>query len=194
MSATCPQCSASDQSVAVPHALEPTAEPPLDEPTRALLAPPPPPQPGRHRSVVATTFYALAGVFAVFGLLGLAKAFREDHEGAETVALIAYFVGALTVPGLLLAVGLITHVVSRRRHERGFVENYGPLHAVWQRNQHVWQAARFCHRCRVVFFPDAALRPDFPASPPIRPEQFPLWVVTAADRAYGFPNAPVAPS
>ncbi|MFE7190842.1 hypothetical protein [Kitasatospora sp. NPDC057541] len=194
MSATCPQCSASDQSVAVPHALAPTAEPPLDEPTRALLAPPPPPQPGRHRSVVAITFYSLSGVFAVFGLLSVTKSFREDLEGAETAELIAYFVGTLIVPGFLLAVGLIARVVSRRRHERRFVENYGLLHAHWQRHQHVWQAAWFCRRCRVAFFPDAVLRPDFPASPPIRLEQFPLWVVTAADRAHGFPNAPVAPS
>ncbi|MER5354458.1 hypothetical protein ABT093_29520 [Kitasatospora sp. NPDC002551] len=46
----------------------------------------------------------------------------------------------------------------------------------------------------MVFFPDTALRPGFPASPPIALDAFPLRVVTAAERAYGSSPFPVAPS
>ncbi|MER7705569.1 hypothetical protein ABTX81_22090 [Kitasatospora sp. NPDC097605] len=192
MSATCPQCSASDCTVTVPYALAATTHPPLDEPTRARLAPPPPPAPGPHKSTVATVFYALAGVFITLSVLPLARALREDLADAGAVEVIAVFLGALTLPGSLLTVGLIARAVSRRRHERAFADDYAVMNASWQRHQHVWQASWFCRRCHVAFFPDAVLRPDFLASPPIPLDQFPLWVVTATDRAYGFPPSPAA--
>ncbi|WP_380280188.1 hypothetical protein [Kitasatospora purpeofusca] len=196
MSATCPQCSASDQSVAVPHALAPAARPPLDEVARVQLLPPPAPQPGRLRLNGGTiTCYALAGVFtllAVLSLLGNRDA--EQLDGAEPAYVAGYLIGPFLIPFLLLLIAVVLHAVSRKGQRRRFTETLPAQQALWQRHHFVWQAAWLCHRCRVAFFPPAVLRPDVAASPPIPLDQFPLWVTTASDRTYGSPTPPVAPT
>ncbi|MEV6972607.1 hypothetical protein [Kitasatospora sp. NPDC093806] len=193
MSAACPQCSAPDQSVAVPHALDPAAQPPLDEQTRALLAPPPPPQPAPHRmGGAAICFYSLAGVFALLAVFALTRPRVDDPTSYGTAYALGYFIGPFLLPALFAGIAAIIHAVSKGRHGRRAAESLPQQQAFWQRNHAVWQAAWLCRRCRVAFFPDGVLRKDFAASPPIPLDQFPLWVVTAAERAYGA-AAPVAP-
>ncbi|MFE6866757.1 hypothetical protein ACFVFS_09380 [Kitasatospora sp. NPDC057692] len=195
MSATCPQCSAPDQSVAVPHALAPTAQPPLDEAARAQLVPPPAPQPGRLRLNGGTiTFYALTGVLTLLAVLSLFGNHDADLDGAEPAYVAGYLIGPFLFPLLFLLIAVVLHAVSRKGQHRRLAETLPAQQALWQRHHFVWQSAWLCRRCRVAFFPAAALRPDVAASPPIPLDQFPLWVVTASDRTYGFPTPPVAPN
>ncbi|MFF2352336.1 hypothetical protein ACFVVL_21440 [Kitasatospora sp. NPDC058115] len=192
MSATCPQCSASDCTVAVPQALAPGAQPPLDEPSRARLAPPPAPQQAPYRmGGTAISFFVLAGVFTLGSVVSLITESGAD-EGYDAAYQLGRDMGRFLVPVLFLCVALASHTVARRRHLRDAARPNPMQQTLWQRRHQVWQAAWFCHRCHVAFFPAAVLRPDFPASPPIPLDQFPLWVVTATDRVHGFPPSPAA--
>ncbi|MFD7581766.1 hypothetical protein [Kitasatospora sp. NPDC059817] len=183
MSATCPQCTAPDQSVLMAHALADTTAP-LDDSTRALLYPPPEPQPApAEPSTGAIVLFVLA---AVFGLLGVLSQLRDDEDlsGYDSAYQLGYHVGPFILPAVLLVIGLIVWTVSRSRHRRAVERGLPEQRALWQRHLHVWQAGWLCRRCQVAFFPDASIRPDFPASPAIPVEQFPLWVMTAAERAF----------
>ncbi|MFE2724222.1 hypothetical protein [Kitasatospora sp. NPDC059327] len=190
MSATCPQCATPDRSVPVSHALGDTAQP-LDEPLRALLSPPPEPPPaGEGLSGAAIALSVLAAVFCLLGVLSLVRN-REELAGYDPAYRTGYLMGPFVLPLILLAIAAIVEVVKRNRRPR--VSGAGSPEEVARRKQHllVWQAGWLCRRCRVAYFPEESIRPGFPASPAIPPEQFPFWVMTAAERAFGPDARPV---
>ncbi|MFI8082076.1 hypothetical protein ACIF6L_14970 [Kitasatospora sp. NPDC086009] len=188
MSATCPQCEASDRSVPVSRALADTTEP-LEEPVRALLAPPPEPKPARELSGGAIALSALAAIFAVVGILSLVRD-REDLSGYDAAYRAGYLAGPFILPLILLGAAAIVELVARSRRRPGSGSPEEEAHR--QPHARVWQAGWLCRRCRVAFFPEASIRPGFPASPAIPLEQFPHWVMTAAERAFGAQARPVA--
>jgi len=73
---------------------------------------------------------------------------------------------------------------SRRKGPAG-----SPEPARWQQQMAVWERARLCRTCKAAFWPDGVLRADIPASPMIPIDQFPLMVVTMAERAHGMQYA-----
>ncbi|MFJ9611395.1 hypothetical protein ACIRS1_34160 [Kitasatospora sp. NPDC101176] len=191
MSAACPQCAAPDHAVPIPRAV---ADPstPLDGPTRALLAPPPEPRPAPGQAGTASTvLYGIAAALAVLGVVSLLHGAR-DLDRYDAAYRLGYRLGPFVLPGLLVVCGLIVQAVSRRRRRQAAAIVLPAQKAQWQRNLSVWQAGWLCLGCRAAFFPDAAIRPDFPASPALPLDQFPLWVMTAAERAFG-PTSPPVP-
>ncbi|MFJ9950663.1 hypothetical protein [Kitasatospora sp. NPDC091207] len=194
MSATCPQCAMPDRSVPVSHALVDTAQP-LDEPLRALLSPPPEPPPAREGlSGAAIALSVLAAVFCLLGVLSLIRN-RGELAGYDPDYRVGYLMGPFVLPLILLAIAAIVEVVKRSRRSRASGgPGAGTPEEVARRKRHllVWQAGWLCRRCRVAFFPEASIRQGFPASPAIPLEQFPLWVMTAAERAFGPDARPVA--
>ncbi|MGV9268277.1 hypothetical protein ACWDRR_26840 [Kitasatospora sp. NPDC003701] len=184
MSAPCPQCAAPDQSVAVSQALADTTRP-LAGPTRALLAPPPGPRPAEEGlSGAAISLSVLAAVFGLLGILSLVRN-RTDLAGYDPAYRVGYLVGPFVLPLFLLAIAAIVEVVKRSRRPAAPAAASPEEEARRQLHTRVWQAGWLCRRCQVAFFPEASIRPGFPASPAIPVEQFPLWVMTAAERAFG---------
>ncbi|WP_327681822.1 hypothetical protein [Kitasatospora sp. NBC_00458] len=193
MTATCPQCTASDEAVAVPEALA-DARRPLDEPVRAQLAAPLllPPEP-EGVGGGAITCYVLAGLVGLLQLRSLVAEKSRDEEVRDAAYQAGAVLGPWIVVALLLGIGVAVQVARRRRRAAKARAAGLPTREEWspelrdqrKRQFRVWEAAWLCRRCLVAFFPDGAVRPDFPASPAIPVGEFPLWVVTAAERAFG---------
>lgn len=185
MSATCPQCAAPDQSVAVSQALADTTQP-LAAPIRALLSPPPAPQPAEEGGLsgAAISLSALAAILGVLGVLSLVRD-RADLAGYDPAYRVGYLAGPFVLPLFLLGIAAIVEVVKRSRRRAAPASSSPEETARRQLHARVWQAGWLCRRCQVAFFPEASIRPGFPASPAIPVEQFPLWVMTAAERAFG---------
>ncbi len=187
MNAECPRCAESDQTVSVPHTLTDAGHP-LGAPERGLLLPPPPPVPAAvGRSKAAVALYAVAGVITVLGLMNAANGL-PDLEDADASYRMGYLLGPLIFSTPLALVGLVVQLASKRRRVQVAENGAGARHAVWERCHRVWQAAWLCRRCRVAFFPEGSISPDYPASPAIAVAQFPMWVTTTAGRAFGVPN------
>ncbi|MGW4897031.1 hypothetical protein ACWEQL_32940 [Kitasatospora sp. NPDC004240] len=183
MSATCPQCAAPDQSVALPQVLEDAVQP-LDKPTRALLAPPPRPQAAKGGTPEgAVAFFAASGLSL---LLGVAKLLSggESLERNGVAYQMGYRSGWFLLAGVLLLIGLAVRSNAKDKAKES-AEELPAKEAQWELHHRVWQDGWLCRRCRVAFFPEGAIRPDYPASPAIPVEQFPVWVTTAAERAFG---------
>jgi uncharacterized membrane protein len=156
------------------------------------LSPPAEPRPAPvEESAGAIVLFVLAAVFCLIGVLTLFRK-DEDLDGANAAYRLGYHLGAFVLPALLLVIGLIVRVVSRKRRRRSAERGLSEQQAHWQRHLRVWQAAWLCQHCQVAYFPEASIRPGFPASPAIPVEQFPLWVMTAAERAFG-PIPPAIP-
>ncbi|MEU6235148.1 hypothetical protein [Kitasatospora sp. NPDC047058] len=182
MRATCPQCATPDESVPVPQALTDPGRP-LDEPLRALLAPPPEPPPIRIGvSGSAVTLFSLAGGFCLLGVLTQLTS-HEDLDGFSDAYRLGYRLGPYIIPALLLVTGLIVQVVSRRSRTRKADSRRAEQWAYWKRYHQVWQAGWLCRRCGVAFFPAAAVHADQPASPPVAVDRFAGWVAAAATAA-----------
>ncbi|MFC5890965.1 hypothetical protein ACFP0N_39040 [Kitasatospora aburaviensis] len=185
MNAPCPQCTASDESATVAQSLV-DIDRPLDEATRALLSSPPEP-PGMSGAAIA--LFCLAGLFALGGVRGL----LVDNGGSSDAAYQAgRTLGPFLFAAILAGAALAANAVTRRRRRAAQQGRAAaPTRAQWEQHRRVWRAAWLCRRCQVAFFPAASLRPDFPASPAIPVEQFPLWVVTTAERAFGTTAPPL---
>ncbi|MFJ6621392.1 hypothetical protein ACIQOW_27940 [Kitasatospora sp. NPDC091335] len=173
MSVTCPTCAAADGTVAVRNALL-DSDRPLDPPTRELLSMPS--EPGGTTGA-AITLFVLAGLFGLLGLRGL---FSGDGGGSSDMAYqLGYRYGAFLVAAILLGIGLTVH--SDHRSRRGDTAGQWPrTYDQWQKLHRVWRATWLCRRCRAVFLPAAALRPDFAASPAVPVARFPQWAETIA--------------
>ncbi|MFF2045929.1 hypothetical protein ACFVVX_36465 [Kitasatospora sp. NPDC058170] len=184
MIATCPTCTAADETVAVRNALL-DADRPLDPPTRELLSMPP--EPGGTTGA-AITLFVLAGLF---GLLGLRALFSGDGGGSSDVAYqLGSRYGVLLVALILLGIGLAVHSGHRSRRS-DTADQWPRTYEQWQQLHRVRRATWLCRRCLVAFLPAASLHPDFAASSAIPVAQFPQWTATIAqggDR----PGAPTA--
>ncbi|WP_395298297.1 hypothetical protein ACF9IK_36190 [Kitasatospora hibisci] len=186
MNAPCPQCAASDESATVAQSLV-DIDRPLDEATRALLSSPPEPA---GMSGAAIALFCLAGLLAVSGVRGLLT--DDDGSSSDVSYRLGYTLGPFLVAAILVGVALAVNAVAQRRRRaarRG--QGAAPTRAQWEQHRRVWRAAWLCRRCQVAFFPAATVRPDFPASPAIPVDQFPLWVATTAERAFGTTAPPL---
>ncbi|WP_354641134.1 hypothetical protein [Kitasatospora camelliae] len=147
------------------------------------LAPPPPPPttaPAGQRQELRAGAKAVIAVCALLASSSLLRTLTDD-----TVYTGAYGAGqnfAKVLPVLVLAA---TWYFGRRTVPGPEPELVVRLRAEYTRRMQVWEHARYCTACRTAFWPAGVLRPDFPASPPVPQEQFPLMVATMADRAYG---------
>ncbi|MFJ3794195.1 hypothetical protein [Kitasatospora sp. NPDC090091] len=159
---------------------------PLDEATRALLSSPPEPA---GMSGAAIALFCVAGLFALGGVRGL---LADDGGSSDNAYQAGRAVGPFFFTAILVGVALAVNAVAQRRRRAAQQGQAAPTRAQWEQHRRVWRAAWLCRRCQVAFFPAASLRPDFPASPAIPVEQFPLWVATTAERAFG-PTAPPLP-
>ncbi|MET9618472.1 hypothetical protein [Kitasatospora indigofera] len=161
---------------------------PLGAPERGLLLPPPPPVPAKvKRSNPAFVLHTVAGVITVLWLMNLAKGL-PDPEVTDASYRLGYLMGPLILSVPLAVAGLVVQLATRQRRVQVAEEAAGARHAVWERCHRVWQAAWLCRRCRVAFFPEGAVSPDYPASPAIAVAQLPMWVTTTAERAFGVPE------
>ncbi|MFD0273528.1 hypothetical protein ACFVHB_06360 [Kitasatospora sp. NPDC127111] len=152
---------------------------PLDEPTRALLSPPPEPA---GMSGAAITLFILAGLLGLLGLRGLLS--NTGRAGSDAAYQAGYALGPFLLAAILLAAGFIVHTASRRRRLRTAAP-HPQQREQWQRLRQVWRAAWLCRRCQVAFLPSGSIRPDSPASPPIPLTEFPHWMATTAERSNG---------
>ncbi|MCG6494432.1 hypothetical protein [Kitasatospora sp. A2-31] len=186
MNAPCPQCAASDECATVSQSLV-DIDRPLDEVTRALLSSPPEPA---GMSGASIALLCLAGLFALGGVRGLLA--DDDGSGSDTAYQAGRTLGPFLFAAILAGVGLAVNAVAQRRR-RAAQQGQGaaPTRVQWEQHRRVWRAAWLCRRCRVTFFPAASIRPDFPASPAIPVEQFPLRVATTAERAFGTTAPPL---
>ncbi|MEE1781469.1 hypothetical protein PUR71_00710 [Streptomyces sp. SP17BM10] len=174
MAVACPQCGAPDECVPVPQAL---ADVRLDGGVRALLAPPPQPEPVRVRMHTASiVLFSVAGFFLLSGLVSLLNSTASLDDGN-----VAYragrIVGVFLLPGILTAIGLVVHVKARAKRTWAAEQGLPERQAMWQRHMRVWQAGWLCRRCWVAFFPAGSVRPDAPASAAIPLAHFPSWVM-----------------
>ncbi|MGW4805231.1 hypothetical protein [Kitasatospora sp. NPDC004272] len=193
MTAACPACSTADRTLLVTAALHDPADA-LDRPTRRLLDVPREPKNPSRGSVV---LFVLAGLQALWIVRSIADV--QHASGPDTpYAVIALLVHVALSAVLAVAGGLVRRADLRRRALQG----HWPLsYEQWTLVHKVWRAAWLCRNCRVAFFPLGALRPDFPASPPLRYEHFQDWLNETArqtELAGGFaptdrkPAAPAA--
>ncbi|WP_371480944.1 hypothetical protein [Kitasatospora sp. NBC_00315] len=180
--AVCPGCDRADDTMTVRAGYQ-DGEGRAGAPPWHLLAPPPvsgpSPEPGPRWGYAVLA--GLGGLGLLKVLLGVTA--HGLPYGAGPYGTGALF-GAALFPLVLLGVfGTRYAVVSARNEERLAAHRWETEHR--RRRMAVWEAALLCRRCVVVFFPDGALRPDFPASPAIAPAQFPAMVATMAERAFG---------
>ncbi|MFI2607580.1 hypothetical protein [Kitasatospora sp. NPDC018619] len=188
MSTTCPTCAAPDETVVVRTAVL-DSDRPLDPPTRELLTLPPEP---RRASGCAIALFVLAAFFGLVGVTALQGGGETDVT--DTAYRFGRQYGALVTAAALLGIGLCVHVVQRNRRRAG-ADAWPQTYEQWQRLHQVWRAALLCRRCRVVFLPAAALRPDAPASPAVPVAHFPHWAegVARQGEGAGTPGAPSTP-
>ncbi|MEV7027629.1 hypothetical protein [Kitasatospora sp. NPDC093558] len=162
----------------------------LDGGVRAVLAPPPEPQPVRIRMHTASTvLYSIAGFLFLCSLLSLLKS-TDNLDNYPPAYQVGRRVGVFLLPAILAAVGYVVHVTTRERRTWEAGQDLPERQALWQRHMRVWQAGLLCRRCWVAFFPAGSTRPDAPASPPIPLAQFPSWVMAGAGPATGPATVP----
>ncbi|MFF4341488.1 hypothetical protein ACFY00_16325 [Kitasatospora sp. NPDC001540] len=168
MAAACPSCSTADHTLLVTAALNDPREE-LDRPTRRLLDVPREP---KSLSPGGTVLYVLAGLTGVPLLASVfALVQAKGQEFTDDVnALVVYL---LLTTALAVAGRLVRGAARRHRLEQG---GWPVSYEQWTLVHKVWRVAWLCRACQVVFFPLGALRPDFPASPPLRYEHFQDWL------------------
>ncbi|MFD7729101.1 hypothetical protein ACFV6F_01765 [Kitasatospora phosalacinea] len=189
MTAACPSCSTADHALPVTAALNDPREE-LDRPTRRLLDVPREP---KSLSPAGTVLYVLAGLAAVPALAAFFALLQaESAEFAYTAGVLVVYLVIVTV--LAVAGRLVREAARKRRLEQG---GWPVSYEQWTLVHKVWRVAWLCRACRVAFFPLGALRPDFPASPPLRYEHFQDWLNETArqtELAGGFLPATDAPA
>ncbi|MFE1317341.1 hypothetical protein [Kitasatospora phosalacinea] len=168
MTAACPSCSTTDRTLLVTAALNDPREE-MDRPTRRLLDVPREPKAVSPGSTVLYALAGLSGLSVIRSLSAMQHAAQED---------MAYLAGELVVRLLVVTALLVAgRLVQRAARKRLLAQGGWPVsYEQWTLVHKVWRAAWLCRACRVVFFPLGALRPDFPASPPLRYEHFQDWL------------------
>ncbi|MER8184480.1 hypothetical protein [Kitasatospora sp. NPDC094015] len=191
MNAECPKCATSDLTVGVPYAAADPGQP-LRAQEYGLLLPPPVPAPATvERSKPAGVLYIVAGVIIGLWLTSVVRD-QGDLEGANAAYRLGYIFGPLFLAVPLALTGLVVQLSTRPRRVRTAEQQAGARRALWERQYRVWQAAWWCRRCRVAFFPEGAVAPGHPASQAVPLLQFPMWVVSTAERVWGVPEpAPI---
>ncbi|GLW71581.1 hypothetical protein Kpho02_38800 [Kitasatospora phosalacinea] len=168
MTAACPSCSTADHTLLVTAALnDPRGE--LDRPTRGLLDVPREPKSLSPGSTVLYVLAGLTGALLLTSFFALLQAEGQEFANDAT-ALVVYL---LFTTVLAVAGWLVRREARRRRLEQG---GWPVSYEQWTLVHKVWRVAWLCRACRVAFFPLGALRPDFPASPPLRYEHFQDWL------------------
>ncbi|MFE9424784.1 hypothetical protein ACFYNO_17630 [Kitasatospora sp. NPDC006697] len=162
-------------------ALSDPAEP-FGPETAKLLAPPAEPRLDDVPQTKGTT-----ALFVIGGILGVLAVMSVLPNPNSSATQVLSNLGRFVLPAILLGVARS----KRKEQRRAAMTAPGPAKQAevdrWRLRMRVWQAAWVCRRCRVTFFPADSIRPDFPASPAIKVAEFPLWVMTATDRAFGPP-------
>ncbi|RKE23309.1 hypothetical protein [Streptomyces sp. TLI_171] len=172
MTASCPACGTADHTVLVSAAvLDPQSA--LDASVREQLDVPREPKLLSPASAVLFTLAGLQILPLLIFLIGLGS---DDHR--VVLGSLAICVLVLLLAGVFGATGRAVLVAARRRRlaEGGWPVRYEQ----WQLVHGVWRAAWLCRGCAVAFFPQGSLRPDFPASPPLRLEHFQDWLTETA--------------
>ncbi len=154
---------------------------------RELLAPPPAPfegADGREWSIASRVLFGIGG-FTVFGaLMRMVNAANSANmAGDPSLAPDPYqsYVG-LAVAVVLFAVAAALRCVRSSRDNAAQARHNAVNRQAWAGRMQVWEQARVCLTCRGAFFPEGVLRAGLGASPLIALDQFPLMVVTMAER------------
>ncbi|WP_035847988.1 hypothetical protein [Kitasatospora azatica] len=182
----CPQCGGENIRTARQlYELTEPAPPGLDP---ARLAPPPAP-PGTNTLTAgqaqsngkAKALIAIGGGLVVLRLLTLAA---NGYTGTGPSYTISWL--GLILPVILLVRGVVLFNRNRAAAPYQPVDDQALANrALYTRRMQVWEHAQVCRDCKGAFFAEGVLHPGIPASPLITLDQFPLMVVTMAERAYG---------
>ncbi|MFI6448667.1 hypothetical protein [Kitasatospora sp. NPDC050543] len=177
--AACPGCDRSDEVMTVRAAYEDRAGA-LGGPPWQQVAPPPAPGPPPRTQPGGGVLAGLV-IGALLAFIALMSIAENGLPAFGNAYQLGHAFGRLVLPVVLLGIFGARYAVGKNRYR----EQSAAFQAVTERFRQrtaVWEAAQLCRRCRSAFFADGVLRADFPASPPIAVEQFPLMVATMAER------------
>lgn len=177
--ACCPQCGSSEAVLTAREAFE-APDGSRGGPSAWEAAPPPAPAPAPAANTASTVLLVVGGLILLRGLY-TAVAPEPDLAQFSDSYQAGYRMGGIVIAAIPLLIGGLLRVRATTRAERAG----SAARARWQQQMAVWEQARLCTACRAAFWPDGVLTPAIPASPLIPLHQFPLTVVTMAERAHG---------